>query len=186
MTQLMWTAQRRRCDDGIGGERGISSHSWFYVFVYVAGSACYCYVILLTQRQGIIVTNTPGVLSDATADLALALILNSTRRLFEAEKFLRCDGRLEGGGSSAEARDLNQILRESGSVQQKRVETAEKYQRCARRNAEYNRTLAGQVGGQAREIRYCSMALVFRDVYSALSEWVRSDVKWRSELAPSR
>jgi glyoxylate reductase len=40
-------------------------------------------------RRGVIVTNTPGVLTDATADLAMALILNATRRLGEGERWIR-------------------------------------------------------------------------------------------------
>jgi glyoxylate reductase len=40
-------------------------------------------------RRGVIATNTPGVLTDATADLAFALILIATRRLGEAERFVR-------------------------------------------------------------------------------------------------
>lgn len=40
-------------------------------------------------RRGIIVTNTPGVLDEATADLTLALILATTRRLVEADRFVR-------------------------------------------------------------------------------------------------
>src|SRR5690606_5665994 len=39
--------------------------------------------------RNIQVTNTPGVLTDATADLALALLLSVTRRLGEAERMLR-------------------------------------------------------------------------------------------------
>jgi glyoxylate reductase len=41
------------------------------------------------ERHGVIVTNTPGVLTDATADLAMALILMSTRRLGEGERLIR-------------------------------------------------------------------------------------------------
>ena len=41
-----------------------------------------------TQR-GIPVTNTPGVLTDATADLALALILATARRVVEGDKRVR-------------------------------------------------------------------------------------------------
>lgn len=41
------------------------------------------------KSLGITVTNTPGVLTEATADLTLALILAVTRRLNEAEQFLR-------------------------------------------------------------------------------------------------
>lgn len=39
--------------------------------------------------RGVTVTNTPGVLTDATADIALALILMVTRRLAEGERVIR-------------------------------------------------------------------------------------------------
>jgi glyoxylate reductase len=39
--------------------------------------------------RGIVVTNTPGVLTDATADLAFGLLLAITRRLGEGERLLR-------------------------------------------------------------------------------------------------
>ena len=42
----------------------------------------------LTDR-GVVVTNTPGVLTDATADLAMGLLLSVTRRLGEGERLLR-------------------------------------------------------------------------------------------------
>ncbi|MCI2420169.1 D-glycerate dehydrogenase [Saccharopolyspora sp. K220] len=42
----------------------------------------------VTER-GVTVTNTPGVLVDATADLALGLLLMVTRRLGEGERLLR-------------------------------------------------------------------------------------------------
>ena len=41
------------------------------------------------RAAGLVVSNTPGVLTDATADLALALILAATRRLTETEAILR-------------------------------------------------------------------------------------------------
>ena len=41
------------------------------------------------RERGIIVTNTPGVLTAATADIAMALILMSTRRLAEGERVIR-------------------------------------------------------------------------------------------------
>ena len=41
-----------------------------------------------TQR-GIVITNTPGVLTEATADLAWALLLAAARRTGEAERYLR-------------------------------------------------------------------------------------------------
>ena len=40
-------------------------------------------------RRGIVVTNTPGVLTETTADLAFALILAAARRVTEAERYLR-------------------------------------------------------------------------------------------------
>jgi len=40
-------------------------------------------------RRGVAVTNTPGVLDDATADLTLALILAAARRLGEGERLIR-------------------------------------------------------------------------------------------------
>ncbi len=40
-------------------------------------------------RRGVVVTNTPGVLDDATADLAFALILAARRRLGEGERLVR-------------------------------------------------------------------------------------------------
>ncbi len=39
--------------------------------------------------RGVTVTNTPGVLTDATADIAMALILMVTRRLAEGERLIR-------------------------------------------------------------------------------------------------
>ena len=41
------------------------------------------------RAHGVIATNTPGVLTDATADIAMALILMSTRRLGEGERIVR-------------------------------------------------------------------------------------------------
>jgi len=40
-------------------------------------------------RRGVMVTNTPGVLDESTADLAWALILATARRVTEAEAYLR-------------------------------------------------------------------------------------------------
>ncbi len=41
------------------------------------------------HERDVIATNTPGVLTDATADIAMALILMSTRRLGEGERVIR-------------------------------------------------------------------------------------------------
>jgi len=40
-------------------------------------------------RHGVIVTNTPGVLDESTADLTMALMLATTRRVVEADAFVR-------------------------------------------------------------------------------------------------
>ncbi|MEX1104625.1 MAG: D-glycerate dehydrogenase [Ilumatobacteraceae bacterium] len=41
------------------------------------------------RDRGVLATNTPGVLTDATADIAMALVLMSTRRLAEGERLIR-------------------------------------------------------------------------------------------------
>lgn len=45
--------------------------------------------VATAQQRGIYVTNTPDVLTDATADLTWALILAVTRRVVEGDAFLR-------------------------------------------------------------------------------------------------
>jgi glyoxylate reductase len=47
------------------------------------------------RRRGISVTNTPGVLADATADLAIALILAVARRITESDAQLRREGHVD-------------------------------------------------------------------------------------------
>jgi glyoxylate reductase len=51
--------------------------------------------VTAASRRGVLVTNTPGVLTDATADLAFALILAVARRVVEADRFLR-EGKFTG------------------------------------------------------------------------------------------
>ncbi len=41
------------------------------------------------SRYGIMVTNTPGVLDDTTADFTWALLLSTARRVVEADRYLR-------------------------------------------------------------------------------------------------
>lgn len=48
-------------------------------------------------ERGIVVTNTPGVLTEATADLTWALLLAAARRIPEGDRFMRA-GRFEGWG----------------------------------------------------------------------------------------
>ena len=47
------------------------------------------------RELGITVTNTPGVLTEATADLTMALILAVTRRIVEGDAQMRAEGRCE-------------------------------------------------------------------------------------------
>jgi glyoxylate reductase len=49
------------------------------------------------RRRGIWVTNTPDVLTDATADLTMGLVLAAARRMGDAERFLR-EGRFDRWG----------------------------------------------------------------------------------------
>ena len=48
--------------------------------------------VVAAGERGIVVTNTPDVLTDATADFTLALILAATRRLGEGERLVRRAG----------------------------------------------------------------------------------------------
>lgn len=41
------------------------------------------------EKRGIVVTHTPGVLTDATADFAFALLLAAARRVVEADRYVR-------------------------------------------------------------------------------------------------
>ncbi|WP_419798424.1 MAG: 2-hydroxyacid dehydrogenase [Terasakiella sp.] len=47
--------------------------------------------IAAAKKRNIVVTNTPGVLTDATADIAMLLILGATRRAYEGERLIRED-----------------------------------------------------------------------------------------------
>lgn len=51
--------------------------------------------IAAATRRGVIVTNTPEVLTDATADLAWALLMAVARRIIEADRFVRA-GKFQG------------------------------------------------------------------------------------------
>ncbi len=61
--------------------------------------------------RGVIATNTPGVLTDATADIAMSLILMTTRRLGEGERVVRSKAPWQWGmfymlGSGIQGRQL--------------------------------------------------------------------------------
>lgn len=53
--------------------------------------------IKAATRRGIIVTNTPEVVTEATAELAFGLIIAVTRRICEADKLLRYDKNFRWG-----------------------------------------------------------------------------------------
>jgi glyoxylate reductase len=65
--------------------RGVSNFAVGYNNIDVAAAT----------RHGILVGNTPGVLTDATADIAMLLILGTARRVVEADRLVR-DGRFHG------------------------------------------------------------------------------------------
>jgi len=45
--------------------------------------------VAAARERGVIVTNTPGVLDNATADVAFALLLATARRIVESDRFVR-------------------------------------------------------------------------------------------------
>ena len=53
--------------------------------------------VAAATARGIMVTNTPGVLTDATADHAWALLFSVARRIVEGDAFMRA-GKFEGWG----------------------------------------------------------------------------------------
>lgn len=48
-------------------------------------------------KRGVVITNTPGVLTDATADIAWTLLFATSRRIVESDKYLRA-GKFKGWG----------------------------------------------------------------------------------------
>jgi glyoxylate reductase len=63
------------------------------------------------KTRSVLVTNTPGVLTEATADIAMSLILMTTRRLAEGERVIRAQQPWQWGmfymlGSSIQGRQL--------------------------------------------------------------------------------
>src|SRR5262249_3703780 len=51
--------------------------------------------VAAATKLGIAATNTPGVLTDATADMAWALLMSIARRVVESDKFTRA-GKFDG------------------------------------------------------------------------------------------
>ena len=70
--------------------------------------------VAAARDLGVIITNTPGVLTEATADLTMALLLAVTRRLIEGDAEVRGTGRCEWDplkllGSSLQGKTLGII-----------------------------------------------------------------------------
>lgn len=63
--------------------------------------------IAACRKMGIAVTNTPGVLTDATADLTLALMLMAARRGGEGERLVRAGGWTGWGPTQLLGRSLS-------------------------------------------------------------------------------
>jgi len=51
--------------------------------------------VAAARARGIVVTNTPGALTETTADLTFALLLSATRRIVEADSYVRA-GEFQG------------------------------------------------------------------------------------------
>jgi glyoxylate reductase len=65
-------------------------------------------------ERGVVATNTPGVLTEATADIAFGLILSATRRLGEGERLIRSGQAWKWGmffllGSSLQGKTLGVV-----------------------------------------------------------------------------
>lgn len=65
--------------------------------------------VAAASERGILVTNTPNVLTDTTADLAFALMLAVARRLGEAERYIRAGlwGKVGAGSNSFLGSDVH-------------------------------------------------------------------------------
>ncbi|MFC4904347.1 2-hydroxyacid dehydrogenase [Kocuria oceani] len=66
------------------------------------------------SERGVVATNTPGVLTEATADIALGLVLMATRRLGEGERLIRSGQEWKWGmffllGSSLQGKTLGVV-----------------------------------------------------------------------------
>jgi lactate dehydrogenase-like 2-hydroxyacid dehydrogenase len=53
--------------------------------------------IVAAKKRGIAVTNTPDVLTDDVADLAIGLLIDVARRISRGDRFVRAGGWLQGG-----------------------------------------------------------------------------------------
>ncbi|WP_283644000.1 2-hydroxyacid dehydrogenase [Marinovum algicola] len=119
------------------------------------------------RDAGIAVSNTPDVLTDATADTAMLLILSATRRAFAAEKMLRA-GRwggfsiVDGLGTSIQGKVL-------GIIGMGRIGRATARRAAAGFGMEivyYNRSPVGELGFEARRLESIEAVMAAADVVS--------------------
>ena len=87
--------------------------------------------------RGIVVTNTPNVLTDATADLTMALLLALARRVVEGDRFVRL-GRYAGW-----APDLLPYLEQGNVVSTRAPATPRPCLRCSTRARRASRRCCG-------------------------------------------
>lgn len=125
-------------------------------------------------RLGIVVTNTPDVLTNATADLAWALILATARRLGEAERFVRAGawrgwGMLDFLGMDVHGRTL-------GVVGAGRIGTA-----VARRGTGFSMNLLYHDDGPRRQIEALGATRVDLPELLAASDFVSLHVPLTEE-----
>ncbi|HEU4384386.1 MAG TPA: D-glycerate dehydrogenase [Anaeromyxobacteraceae bacterium] len=75
-----------RVDDGLLGPLPTVRHvaSYGVGLNHIDLDAC--------RRRGVLVTNTPGVVTNATADLAMGLLLAAARRIAEGDRVIRAGG----------------------------------------------------------------------------------------------
>jgi len=110
-------------------------------------------------RHGVMVTNTPGILDDTTADFAFALLMAAGRRLLEADRFVR------GGAFAGWAIDM--LLGHDVS------------------GATLGIVGFGRIGrGVARRARAFGMRVIYYDEFPATPEVEQELGVTRSELYP--
>jgi hydroxypyruvate reductase 1 len=98
----IWEAIGSRCDGAIGQLTERWGAELFEALARAGGRAYSNYAVGYDNvqvdeatRRGIAVGNTPGVLTETTAEMAVALTFAAARRVGEAERFLRA-GRFDG------------------------------------------------------------------------------------------
>ncbi|ACL38092.1 Glyoxylate reductase [Pseudarthrobacter chlorophenolicus A6] len=108
-------------------------------------------------ERGVIATNTPGVLTDATADIALSLILMATRRLGEGERLIRSGEAWKWGmffllGSSLQGKTLGVVG--MGGIGQATARRAKAFgmEIVYQSRSEIDPAIAGELGARRVEL----------------------------------